>query len=135
VIGLGAPARTYYRAVGTVLGCSTMLPDDAGVANAIGAVVGQVTIHAEGTVTSGGAGAFRVHLTDGPAQFFDKDTALRALRAALTEQATKQATASGVEEVRITESLNLREAQIEAQTMFIEATLRVTARGRPRITT
>jgi N-methylhydantoinase A/oxoprolinase/acetone carboxylase beta subunit len=135
VIGLGASARTYYRAVGTVLGCSTMLPDDAGVANAIGAVVGQVTIHAEGTVTSGGAGAFRVHLTDGPAQFFDKDTALRALRAALTEQATKQATASGVEEVRITESLNLREAQIEAQTMFIEATLRVTARGRPRITT
>jgi hypothetical protein len=54
---------------------------------------------------------------------------------ALTQQATEQAITSGVEEVRITESLNLREAQVEAQTMFIEATLRITARGRPRITT
>jgi hypothetical protein len=121
--------------VGTLLGCPTILPDDGGVANAIGAVVGQVAIHAEGTVTSGGAGAFRVHLPDGPTQFGDKDSALAALRLALTQQATEQAIASGVEEVRITESLNLREAQVEAQTMFIEATLRITARGRPRITT
>jgi N-methylhydantoinase A/oxoprolinase/acetone carboxylase beta subunit len=135
VIGLGASAQTYYGAVGTLLGCPTILPDDGGVANAIGAVVGQVAIHAEGTVTSGGAGAFRVHLPDGPTQFGDKDSALAALRLALTQQATEQAIASGVEEVRITESLNLREAQVEAQTMFIEATLRITARGRPRITT
>ena len=47
----------------------------------------------------------------------------------------EQAIASGVEEVRITEILKLREAQVEAQTMFIEASLRITARGRPRITT
>ena len=135
VIGLGASAQTYYGAVGTLLGCPTILPDNGGVANAIGAVVGQVAIHAKGTVTSSGSGAFRVHLLDGPALFSDKDTAFRALRLALTKQATKQAIASGVEEVIITESLNLREAKIEAQTMFIEATLRVTARGRPRITT
>jgi N-methylhydantoinase A/oxoprolinase/acetone carboxylase beta subunit len=135
VIGLGASAQTYYGAVGTLLGCPTILPDNGGVANAIGAVVGQVAIHAEGTVTSGGAGAYRVHLPEGPAQFGDKDSAITALRLALTKQATEQAIASGVEEVRITESLNLREAQVEAQTMFIEATLRITARGRPRITT
>ena len=135
VIGLGASAQTYYGAVGTLLGCPTILPDDGGVANAIGAVVGQVAIHAEGTVTSGGAGAFRVHLPEGPAQFGDKESALTALRLALTRQATEQAIASGVEEVRITESLKLREAQVEAQTMFIEASLRITARGRPRITT
>lgn len=135
VIGLGASAQTYYGAVGTLLGCSTILPDNGGVANAIGAVVGQVAIHAEGTVTSGGAGAFRVHLPDGPSQFSDKDSALTALRLALTKQASERAIASGVEEVRITENLDLREAQVEAQTMFIEATLRITARGRPRITT
>ncbi len=135
VIGIGASAHNYYGAVGAALGCEIILPSDGGVANAIGAVVGQVAIHAEGTVTSGGEGAFRVHLPDGPAQFGDKDAALAALRLTLTEQATSQAIASGVEEVRITENLDLREAQIEAQTMFIEATLRITARGRPRITT
>jgi hypothetical protein len=134
VIGLGASAHAYYGAVGERLGCETILPEDGGVANAIGAVVGQVSVRAEGTVTSGGEGAFRVHLPDGPVQFSDKDTAFESLRKALTRQATEKAKASGVGEIRITEDLDLREAQIEAQTMFIEATLRITARGRPRIT-
>ena len=134
VIGLGASAQSYYGAVGASLGCATILPEDGGVANAIGAVVGQVSIHAEGSVTTGGEGAFRVFLPSGPIQFSTKDDALDALRATLTEQATKQANASGVQEVRISESLDLQEAQIEARTMFIEAKMRVTARGRPRIT-
>jgi len=134
VIGLGASAHTYYGAVGKRLGCETVLPENGGVANAIGAVVGQVSIHAEGSVTSGGEGAFLVHLPDGTVQFGDKDAALTELRRALTHQATEKAKASGVDEIRITENLALREAQIEAQTMFIEATLRITARGRPRIT-
>ena len=133
LIGLGASAQNYYGAVGGVLGCETMLPDDGGVANAIGAVVGQVAIHAEGSITNAGKGAFRVHLSDGTAQYPEKDEALDALRSHLTQQATAQAIASGVEDVRITENLDLREALIEAQTMFIEAKLRVTARGRPRI--
>ena len=134
LIGLGASAQNYYGAVGAGLGCETILPDDGGVANAIGAVVGQVAIHAVGSVTSVGEGAFRVYLPeDGTAQFSSKDEALDALREALTHQATTQAKASGVDDARITESLDLREAQIEAQKMFIEATLRVTARGRPRI--
>ena len=134
VIGLGASAHAYYGAVGKRLGCETILPEDGGVANAIGAVVGQVSIHAEGSVTSGGEGAFCVHLPDGPVQLGDKDAALAELRKTLTHQATEKAKASGVDEIRITENLDLREAQIEAQTMFIEATLRITARGRPRIT-
>jgi N-methylhydantoinase A/oxoprolinase/acetone carboxylase beta subunit len=134
VVGLGASAKSYYKAVGASLGCPTILPDDGDVANAIGAVVGQVAIHAEGSVTSAGEGAFHVHLPDGPAKYYDKDTALNALRVVLTRQATAQARASGVLDVRITENLDLREAQIEAQSMFIEATMRITARGRPRIT-
>lgn len=133
VIGLGASAHAYYEAVGRALGCETILPDNGGVANAIGAVVGQVSIHAEGTVTSGGEGAFRVHLPDGPRQFADKDAAFKALRNALTADVMEKARASGVEDVHISEGLSLKEAEIEARTMFIEATLRITASGRPRI--
>lgn len=134
LIGLGASASAYYGAVGAALGCETILPEDGGVANAIGAVVGQVAIHAEGTVTSTSEGSVRVHLPDGPSQYANKDEALEALRQVLTARVIEQARASGVEELRISETLDLREAQIEAQMMFIEATLRVTARGRPRIT-
>lgn len=133
LIGMGASAFAYYGAVGAALGCQTILPEDGAVANAIGAVVGQVAIHADGAVTSAGEGSVRVHLPDGPRYFADKDAALAALRQVLTDQVTAQARASGVEEIRITETIDLREAQIEAQVMFIEATLRVTARGRPRI--
>ena len=133
VVGLGASARCYYGDVGKALGCDTILPEAGGVANAIGAVVGQVAIHAESTITSAGEGSFRVHLPDGPALFGDKDQAIIVLRSALTEQATQQAKATGVEDIRITEVFDQREAQIEAREMFIEATMRITARGRPRI--
>ena len=44
VIGLGASAASYYPAVGALLGSDMILPEHAGVANAVGAVVGRVTM-------------------------------------------------------------------------------------------
>lgn len=134
LVGLGASARSYYGAVGEALGCSTILPELGGVANAVGAVVGQVAIHAEGSVTSAGEGSFRAHMPAGPKVFNSKDDAMAALRVALKAKASAEAISSGVEEVRITESLDLRDAQIEARKIFVEANMRITARGRPRIT-
>ncbi len=133
VIGLGASAQNYYSVIGEQLTCETILPKDGGVANAIGAVVGQVSVHVDGSVTGAGEGAFRAHLPDGPQQFNDKNEAIDALRAALTDKAIEGARRAGVEDARITESLDLQEAQIEARVMFVEATMRITARGRPRI--
>ncbi|HSG54555.1 MAG TPA: hydantoinase/oxoprolinase family protein, partial [Paracoccaceae bacterium] len=65
VIGLGASAQAYYGAVGDRLGTRMIVPDHADVANAIGAVVGQVAMQADGTVTSPGPGVFVVHLPAG----------------------------------------------------------------------
>ncbi|MCC5974070.1 MAG: hydantoinase/oxoprolinase family protein [Rubellimicrobium sp.] len=133
VIGLGASAPSYYGAVGEALGARMILPAHAGVANAIGAVVGQVAMVAEGSVTSPGAGRFIAHLPDGPAAFADRDSALAALQSALSEVASSRAQAAGVEEVRLEVARELQEVPIEGQVMFIEARLRVTALGRPRI--
>jgi len=133
VIGLGASAATYYGAVGTRLGTRMVLPAHGGVANAIGAVVGQVRMQATGTVTSAGEGSFAVHFVDGPQVFTDRDTALLALEAALQVEAESVVRASGVEEIRLSVSRDISEAQIESRTMFIEATVRVEASGRPRI--
>jgi N-methylhydantoinase A/oxoprolinase/acetone carboxylase beta subunit len=133
VIGLGASARTYYGAVGDRLGARMVVPDHADVANAIGAVVGQVAMVASGTVTSGGPGAFVAHLAAGPQRFADRDAALAALEAALTEDARGRALAAGVEEIRVTVAREIDEVAVENQPMFIEARLRVTAQGRPRI--
>ena len=133
VIGVGASAPSYYGAVGERLGVRMVLPEHAGVANAIGAVVGQIAMHAEGSVTSPGPGRFVVHLPTGPETFSDRGTALAALQAALTEEALQKAGRAGIEEIRLTSEQNLSEVEIEGQTIFIEARLKVTAHGRPRI--
>jgi N-methylhydantoinase A/oxoprolinase/acetone carboxylase beta subunit len=135
VIGLGASAASYYGAVGDRLGTRMILPEHAAVANAIGAVVGQVAMLAAGTVTSPGPGLFLAHLPGGPERFIDRDAALRALEAALTEEATTKARAAGVEELRLSVAREVTEVDVEGSAMFIEARLRVTAQGRPRIAT
>ena len=133
VIGLGASAPAYYGAVGERLGARMILPEYASVANAIGAVVGQVAMTATGTVTSPGPGTFAVHLPGGPVRYIDQALAMAALEDALTLQATGKARAAGVEDIRLTIDRDVTEVDIEGRSMFIEARLRVTAQGRPRI--
>ena len=76
VVGLGASAPSYYPAVGERLRCRMILPGHAGVANAIGAVVGRLTLRRSGTVTSPSEGRYRAHLEDGPQDFNELDKAL-----------------------------------------------------------
>ena len=133
VIGLGASAPSYYGAVGARLGARMILPEHAGVANAIGAVVGQVSQRATGLVSSPGEGRFTAHLAAGLEQFNDRDNALAAMEAALVAEATARARAAGAEDVRVTSTRDIREAEVEGRAMFIEATLTATASGRPRV--
>jgi len=133
VIGLGASAPSYYGAVGERLGCRMILPEHAGVANAIGAVVGQISQRATGLVTSPGEGRFTIHLPEGLTSYTDRDSALEAMQAALTAEATHRARAAGAEDLRVTVTRDIREAEVEGQPMFIEATLSATASGRPRV--
>lgn len=133
VIGLGASAGAYYGAVGERLNTRMILPEHGGVANAIGAVVGQVAMHATGTVTSPGAGTFAVHLADGVQRFNQSSEALDVLEAALKVEAKDMVLAAGVEEIRFTTVRDIKQVEIEGQSMFIEAQVKVTAHGRPRI--
>ncbi len=133
VIGLGASAPSYYGAVGARLGCQMILPDHAGVANAIGAVVGQVSQRATGLVTSPGEGQFVAHFATGLVKYRDRDAALTAMEAALVAEATARARNAGAEDLRITTVRDIREATVEGRAMFIEATLTATASGRPRV--
>jgi hypothetical protein len=133
VIGLGASAPSYYGAVGERLGCEMILPEHAGVANAIGAVVGQVSQRAQGLVSSPGEGRFTAHLPEGLQTFNTRDLALDTLEAALVAEATARAQAAGAADLRVTTTRDIREALVEGNPMFIEATVTVTASGRPRV--
>ncbi|MEN9409641.1 MAG: hypothetical protein RL216_1615 [Pseudomonadota bacterium] len=133
VIGLGASAPSYYGAVGERLGCRMVLPEHAGVANAIGAVVGQVSQRVSGLVSSPAEGRFVAHLAEGLKAFGDREAALSAMEAALVAEAEARARAAGAEEVQLRVARDVREAEVEGRSMFIEATVTVTASGRPRV--
>jgi N-methylhydantoinase A/oxoprolinase/acetone carboxylase beta subunit len=135
VIGLGASAATYYPAVGDCLRCRMVLPPHAGVANAIGAVVGRITMRRSGTVTAPEEGRFRVHLAAGPEDFTDSQRALARLEAELRETASAAALAAGADGLQITVLRDVRTARVEGREVFVEADLTVEASGRPRVAT
>jgi len=133
VVGLGASAPTYYPAVGERLGCEMILPEHAGVANAIGAVVGQVMVRRTGTVTSPSEGRYRVHLETGPEDFGDPAAALGRIESVLGEAAEAEARAAGATDIHLRVGRDVRTAQAEAREIFVEATVTVEASGRPRV--
>jgi N-methylhydantoinase A/oxoprolinase/acetone carboxylase beta subunit len=133
VIGLGASAANYYPAVGARLNARMMLPQHAGVANAIGAVVGQVTFRKSGIVTAPSEGKYRVHFETGPEDFTDPDHAMTRLETSLRVEAEAEAKAAGAGDIHVTSQRDIRRAQIEARDVFIEAVLTVEASGRPRV--
>ena len=110
-----------------------ILPEHAGVANAIGAVVGRVTMRRSGTVTSPSEGRFRVHLDTGPEDFMSSDEALTRLEAALHTAAVSEAQAAGAGDIQVRVERDIRTAEAEARQVFVEATLTVEASGRPRV--
>lgn len=133
VVGLGASAASYYPAVGDRLHCRMILPAAGGVANAIGAVVGRVTLRRSGTVTAPSEGKFRLHLAEGPRDFASEPEAMEMLETTLRDQASADARAAGAEDIHITTALDRRTARVEAREVFVEATLTVEASGRPRV--
>ncbi len=133
VVGLGASAGTYYPAVGAHLGCEMILPEHAGVANAVGAVVGRITMRKSGTVTSPAEGRYRVHGAGEPVDFTEPEAALHSLECELRAFAEADARASGAGELQITVLRDLKHSPVEGRDVFIEATLTVEASGRPRI--
>ncbi|MCP4821224.1 MAG: hydantoinase/oxoprolinase family protein [Shimia sp.] len=133
VIGLGASAASYYPAVADRLGCAMKLPEHGGVANAIGAVVGRVTIRRSGTVTSPSEGKYRVHLEEGPEDFISEKEALIRLETHLSQVAQADAETAGAEGIRVRIERDIKRAKAEAREVFIEATITVEASGRPRV--
>ncbi|MBP9182600.1 MAG: hydantoinase/oxoprolinase family protein [Fuscovulum sp.] len=133
VIGLGASAPSYYGAVGERLHCETILPEHAGVANAIGAVAGQVSQRATGTVSSPAEGRYVAHLAEGLQSFGSPEAALATLEAALVAEASSRAKEAGAVDLRVTIDREVNEVEIEGRTMFIEARITATASGRPRV--
>ena len=133
LIGLGASAALHYDGLGTMLGTSCVIPRDADVANALGAVVGQVRVSVEGTVGQPEEGRFRVSTPAGIADFRDEDEALDHAETVLRGLAGDRAAAAGAVDVEFAAARDIRHATVEGSRRFVEANVAVSASGRPRI--
>ena len=133
IIGLGASAPTYYPAVGDELNCEVILPEYAGVANAIGAVVGKIVMRESGMISSPSEGKYLVHLDGKPVNFTSEAEALKVLEEKLTEKSIQKAKEAGAENVTVNIDREIKTANIENRAVFVEANVLVEASGRPRI--
>lgn len=136
VIGLGASAPIYYPGICELLGTESLIPEHAGVANAVGAVVGQVRIARTGLITQPEEGRYRVFAANGahtPKDFIGFDKALTELQGQLEEEAKAAAIDAGAENVSIKFARADKTAEIEGKQTIIESEITAFASGRPRI--
>jgi hypothetical protein len=103
------------------------------VANALGAVVGQVRVTAEAVVSQPKEGLFRLTAGASIADFTDEAAALEAAEAGVRATVAERAAAAGTDTADVEVERDIRTATVEGQRSFIEARIVATASGRPRI--
>jgi N-methylhydantoinase A/oxoprolinase/acetone carboxylase beta subunit len=133
VVGLGASAPLHYAGLPQLVGNECLVPMDTDVANALGAVVGQVRVSVEARVSQPKEGMFRVNAGDLLRDFLDEDEAIAVAEAEIRILAADRARAAGAGSAEIMVTRDVKSATVEGQRTFVEAILLATASGRPRI--
>lgn len=133
IVGLGAPAPTYYPRIAALLGTSVRVPAGVEVANAIGAAVAPVQARRSVTVTAPRRGIYRVHLGDPPTTVHDKDRAQELATATARSEAEHEARASGGRELSFDLEWDEVTVEVDGRPLFVEGTARVTCTGRPTL--
>jgi len=134
LIGLGASAHVYYPAIAAMLGAESVIPDDAGVANAIGAVAGEISQTVLVTVTSPEEGVFIISGGGPTERMTGEKKTFDLARTRAREMAIRMAIDSGAEDPVIRFHEEIEAPEIEGQRKLVEARFAATASGRPRIT-
>ena len=135
LVGLGAGASTIYPPVGTRLGSRTLVPVLAGVANAIGSVVGEVRMSAVCEVLPLPDGRFEVTgaTPDGRPQIHaDEQAAMQGARLSAEAAALALADKAGASGATATLSQDIRATMLDDQRLFVSATVTAVASGAPR---
>ena len=131
LIGVGAGANLYYPPVAQRLHTTLNTPRHADVANAVGAVVGRISLRRSAVIMEDPAVGFRLHAADAPSIHASFDAALAAARAKLREAVTAQATLAGAADITVSFDLCATRATVEHREIVVEAELTATASGRP----
>ena len=133
LVALGASAPVHYPAIADMLDIQSFVPVHAGVANAVGAVVGQVRETVTVFVSEPEEGRFVLNGAGEHQMFRNREEAFARAREVSVSEARQAATRSGADHpgVELTEQIDM--PVIEGLEKFIEARFIAVASGRPRI--
>lgn len=100
LVGIGAPIHMFLPDVATALGTACIIPENAPVANALGAVVGHISAAVTAKIEPGqdeeGRELYRIYTPGGALTAPDEETALRLARQAAEKEARREAERRGV---------------------------------------
>ncbi|MDE4599792.1 hydantoinase/oxoprolinase N-terminal domain-containing protein [Sinorhizobium meliloti] len=133
LVGLGASAPVYYPAIAEMLSTEAAIPEEADVANAVGAVVGQVRATVTVFVTTPEEGIFIVNGAGASERFVDQQEAFGVARRRAETMALESARANGAEEPAAVLREEIDAPEVEGSRKLIEARFIASASGRPRI--
>lgn len=134
LIGIGAPATTYYPAIAERLNSRLAVPAHADVCNAVGAVAGGVSQSQSVLITAPEEGRFRVHGEGGPEDFRALEEAATRATALARGGAERKAREAGADEIRVEVTRADRVASVAGDhELFVESAINAIAYGRPRL--
>ncbi len=134
VVGIGAPAATYYPSIAERLETTFISPEHAEVCNAVGAVASGIIQRQRLLITQTADGLYRVHLPDGTKDFLTLEEAATLASAVARAKATALAREAGAEEAVVeVERADSIVPDRGGQPTFLESVVTATAVGRPRL--
>ena len=133
VIGLGASAGLIYPQVGELLSTEAIIPTHADVANAVGAVVGEVRVSVMAIVTAPVEDRFRVIVGELVQDFGAEAEAIAFAQAEAERHALSRAEEAGAEDAHVELKTEIIDAHIEGLRKFVEGKVTAIATGRPRL--
>ena len=134
LIGVGAPTGVFLKPVAKMLGTEAVIPKHGEVANAVGAVVGNVAVTLEGEIqpvyTTAGIDKYRVFIGENQIEFKEYEDAEQYLRERgqiAAEAEARRRGASG--EIKTEISIHHENSRIESGELFLGDRWQITAKG------
>jgi len=132
VVGIGAPVHYFLPNAGKKLGATVVIPEDADVANALGAITSEIVIKQQLSIRPGQSGGFIVQGAPGARKFAQidaaEDWAIDYLKRHIKTKAQTAGTKSRAIEIDIQDHIV---DSADGTSLFLERTLQATLTGRP----
>ena len=134
LVGLGASANVYYPAIGERLASECLIPEHADVANAIGAVAGEVRVQQTVTITSSDGGSSFQFMSGGIlTNMVDEKAVLEKVQTDMKSELAQMADEAGAQSPVFETDVKVHAPTIDGSRHFVEAVIHMTATGRPKI--